>query len=94
MGVLSAMMNSMKIYDFEQAFGAKDITSQEMRSAIREWFNLFYGREPDKGEEPCQRIPVAVVDKLTSAVFSEYTATAESGGFAKAVLAGLAAWRG
>ncbi|MCI8594974.1 MAG: phage portal protein [Oscillospiraceae bacterium] len=90
MGVLSAMMNSMKIYDFEQAFGAKDITSQEMRSAIREWFNLFYGREPDKGEDPCQRIPVAVVDKLTSAVFSEYTATAESGGFAKAVLAGLA----
>ena len=90
MSVLSAMMNSMKVYDFEQAFGAKDITSQEMRSAIREWFNLFYGREPDKGEDPCQRIPVAVVDKLTSAVFSEYTATAE-GGFAGAVLAGLSA---
>ena len=90
MGVLSAMMNSMKIYDFEQAFGAKDITSQEMRSAIREWFQLFYGGESDEREDPCQRIPVAVVDKLTSAVFSEYTATAESGGFAVAVLAGLA----
>lgn len=93
MSVLSAMMNSGKVYDFGQAFGVRDITSQEMRDAIREWFSLFYAQEPDEKEDPCQRIPVEVVDKLTKAVFSEYTAAAEEGSFTASVLAGLQAVR-
>lgn len=53
MSILSAIRTA---YGYEDAFGAKDSTTQEMRSAIEEWFALYYNREATKDEDPCQRI--------------------------------------
>ena len=75
----------MSIYDYEAAFGAADITSVPMRSAIESWFGAYYGQ----GEaDPCQRIACAVVSKLTRTAFGEYSAVGESD-FARRVLAAL-----
>lgn len=93
MSILSAMLNSGKIYNFEQAFGAKDLTSKEMVCALKEWYSLFYDQKPHDKEDPCQRIPVIVVNKLVKTAFSEYSATtgksAETAPFVHAVLDGL-----
>ncbi len=92
MSILSALLNSGKTYNFEQAFGAKDITTSEMRRAITDWYALYYNQIPRKGEDPCQRIPVVIVKKLAKAVFSEYSAARAKrvvNPFLDAVLAGL-----
>lgn len=93
MSILSALLNSGKVYNFEQAFGAKDLTSKEMVAALKEWYDLFYDQKPHDGEDPCQRIPVVIVNKLTKTTFSEYTATpsmsSEAAPFIQAVLDGL-----
>lgn len=60
------------------AFKANDITTDKMRRAIPEWFDLYYQKEPDKGEDPCQQIPYTIVRKLTKTVFSEYEATSKN----------------
>ena len=65
MSVFSAIFDS-RIYNFEQAFGVKDSTSRDMRAAIRDWNDLYYNREPTKDEDPCQRLPVAIVSKPVS----------------------------
>ena len=87
MSVFSAIFDS-RIYNFEQAFGVKDSTSRDMRAAIRDWNDLYYNREPTKDEDPCQRLPVAIVSKLTKTSFSEYTATSDNA-FASEVLDAL-----
>lgn len=87
MSVFSAIFDS-RIYNFEQAFGVKDSTSRDMRAAIRDWNDLYYNREPTKDEDPCQRLPVAIVSKLTKTAFSEYTATSDNA-FASEVLDAL-----
>lgn len=74
MSILSALFEQSKIYNFEQAFGVKDITTPAMQAAIRDWARLYYQTEPTRDEDPCQRIPAAVVSKLTKTVFSEYEA--------------------
>lgn len=79
MSVFSALFDN-KTYNFEQAFGVKDITSSDMRAAIRDWYGLYYQREPTKTEDPCQRLPVAIVSKLTKTTFSEYAASSEKEG--------------
>lgn len=89
MSVLSALFDSGKIYNFEQAFGAKDITSSAMQKAIKDWFNLYYESSPTEQEDPCQRIPVAVVSKLTKTTFSEYKAETSKGEYIAAVLDAL-----
>lgn len=93
MSIFSAMLNSGKIFNFEQAFGAKDLTSKEMLLALREWYDLFYDQKPHDKEDPCQRIPVIIVNKLTKTAFSEYSATTgkstETAPFIRAVLDGL-----
>lgn len=92
MSILSALLNSGKTYNFEQAFGAKDITTSEMQRAITDWYALYYDQVPRKGEDPCQRIPVVIVKKLAKAVFSEYSAARAKrvvNPFLDAVLAGL-----
>ncbi len=92
MSILSALLNSGKIYNFEQAFGTGDITSLEMQRAIAEWYALYYDQTPRKGEDPCQRIPVVIVKKLAKAVFSEYSAAPAkkaADSFLSAVLTGL-----
>lgn len=66
----------MSIYDYEERFGAADKTTKEMKSAIREWFDLYYLAESQTNRDPCQRIAYTVVNKLVKAIFSEYTATA------------------
>ena len=77
MSVLSALFDN-KIQNFEQAFGAKDVTTPEMRRAIQDWYGLYYMDRPTKEENPCQRLPVVIVNKLTKTAFSEYKA--ETGG--------------
>ncbi|WP_050697606.1 phage portal protein [Anaeromassilibacillus senegalensis] len=78
MSVFSALFNSSKVYNFEQAFGVKDITTQEMRTAIQDWALLYYQTESTDKEDPCQRLPVAIVSKLTKTAFSEYEAASDN----------------
>lgn len=63
----------MSIYKYEAAFGAADKTSRAMRTAIRDWFRLYYQQTADQQSNPCQRIAYTVVNKLTKTVFGEYT---------------------
>lgn len=64
-------------YSIEEAFGAKDSTTQEMRQAILDWFDLYYNREETKDRDPCQRIAYTVVNKLTRTCFGEYQANSK-----------------
>lgn len=74
MSIISALMNRNKIYSFEDAFGVKDITSDEMRNAIELWLEMYF--ENDKKQlDDCQRLPVLIVKKLTKTAFSEYQAS-------------------
>ena len=73
---------------YAEAFQAADTTSKPMRKAIQEWFDLYFQDNPTDKEDPCQRIPYTIVNKLTKTVFSEYAATTQNE-FAKAVLAAL-----
>lgn len=74
MSILSALFGQQAV-SAEQAFGGKDITSSQMKRAIEEWFHLYFDNRPTKEEDPCQRIPFVVVNKLTKTTFSEYKAT-------------------
>lgn len=55
----------------EQAFGKSDVTSAKMRSALREWLDLYYGA-PRPGEDPAPRLAALIVGKLCRTVFAEY----------------------
>lgn len=87
MSIFSALFDN-KTYNFEQAFGVKDLTTSDMKEAIRDWYALYYTARPTKEEDPCQRLPVAIVNKLTKTAFSEYKATSEHE-YAAAVLEAL-----
>lgn len=76
MSILSAIFDANKIYNFEQAFGVKDITTSDMKLAIKDWYRLYYNNVADENEDPSQRLPIAIVSKLYKAMFSEYKATA------------------
>ena len=65
----------MSIYDYEARFGASDKTTKAMKTAIENWFDLYYAADNAKGD-PCQRIAYTVVNKLVKAVFGEYQAAA------------------
>lgn len=86
MSIFSIVTN--KTYGYEDAFGATDCTSTDMKQAIDEWFKLFYRTKPEVGEDPCQRIPYTIVNKLTKTAFGEYQAVANDD-FTAAVLDGL-----
>ena len=92
MSVFSALFDS-NMYSFEQVFGVQDITTAEMKAAFKDWDRLYYQQEPNKQEDPCQRLPVAIVSKLTKTVFGEYQASAEKEGakgqFISSVLSAL-----
>lgn len=62
---------------YQMAFQATDITSTEMKTAIEDWYRLYYLQEPTKDEDPCQQIPYTIVRKLTKTTFSEYSATSK-----------------
>ena len=57
-----------------QTAGLKDTSTAAMQAAVREWFELFFLRETvkDKNEDPAQRIPYTIINKLTKACFAEY----------------------
>ena len=77
--------------NYALAFQAVDITSKEMRNAICDWYDLYFQRAADKKEDPCQRIPYTIVQKLTKTVFSEYAAkpVKEKDTFVDAILSAL-----
>ena len=87
MSILAALTTA---YGYEDAFGAKDSTSPDMRAAIEEWFALYYNREATPQEDPCQRIAYTIVNKLTKTAFGEYSAACEDE-YAKTILAALGA---
>ncbi len=60
-----------------QAFGGTDITSQEMQTAISDWFSLYYNQQKTKDSDPCQRIAYTIVRKLSKATFAEYKASSK-----------------
>lgn len=96
MSIFSALFEQKKLYNFEQAFGVKDLTSPAMQAAIRDWAQLYYQTAPTPEEDPCQRIPVAVVSKLSKTVFSEYDAapTAPGNDYLQSILRALDAVKG
>ena len=85
MSIFTAMNSA---YSLEEAFGAKDRTSEAMQSAIKEWFALYYEREATKDSDPCQRIAYTVVNKLCKTCFGEYDATSKDE-YAQKILAAL-----
>lgn len=85
MSILSALRSP---YSCEEAFQAKDITSQAMRDAIADWFLLYYERKATEERDPCQRIAFTIIRKLTATAFSEYAASSDDQ-FAQAVLDGM-----
>ena len=66
----------MSIYDYQARFGASDKTTDAMKTAIGEWFELYYLADTSQERDPCQRIAYTVVNKLVKAVFAEYSASA------------------
>ena len=74
MSIFNALHNA---YSYEDAFRAKDCTSQQMQSAIREWFRLYYQREATEEADPCQQIAYTIVNKLTKTAFGEYSAASK-----------------
>lgn len=76
MSFFGALLNN-KVYSFEQAYpGAKDASTQAMRTAIKDWFGLYFDNEVTDLEDPCQRLPYTIVSKLSRTCFAEYEATA------------------
>ncbi len=69
----------MKQFDYQQAFGAWDRTSDAMKTALKLWQRLYYNDQADKNQDPCQRIAYTVVQKLVKGVFGEYQSTCPRG---------------
>lgn len=74
MGIVSALLHQQQIQSFEDAFGVKDVTTQEMQQAIQTWFALYFNGDAPPEEDDCQRIPAIIVNKLYKTAFSEYSA--------------------
>lgn len=85
MSIITALRSA---YSYEDAFRAKDCTSQAMREAVREWFRLYYYREASEESDPCQQIAYTIVYKLAKTAFGEYKSASDDG-FAKDVLDAL-----
>lgn len=62
----------MNIYRYEEAFGGADKTTRAMRRAVADWENLYYQKDADDTQDPCQRIGYTVVNKLVRSIFGEY----------------------
>lgn len=85
--VIRALFDDVAIAGAKPA-GLQDISTSEMRAAVREWFALFFMREAvdGKAEDPAQRIPYTITNKLTKACFAEYDSSFTQTG------AGKTAW--
>ena len=64
MGALIRALTNNAVENIEEALGMTDATSSAMKHAIAEWYAAWYGRVPTKTEDPCQRLPYAIVNKL------------------------------
>ena len=42
----------MKIYDYQQAFGAADKTSKAMKEAVESWFDAYYQKTQTAASDP------------------------------------------
>ena len=87
MSIINAIFNN-SIDSYRDAFKANDITSDWMKQAISDWFDLYFVKTPTEKEDPCQQIPHTIVRKLTKTAFAEYEADGESE-FVKAALQAL-----
>lgn len=82
------MIFNRTIDNYREAFQVSDITSESMKEAIKDWYNLYYQKMPTEKEDPCQQIPYTIVRKLTKTTFSEYKAVG-SNDFAQSILDAL-----
>lgn len=55
-----------------RTLGYGECGSGAMRTAVREWYRLYFEQAGREGYEPCLRLPYTIVRKLVSAVFAEY----------------------
>ena len=65
--VYKRQLTNNAVENIEEALGMTDATSSAMKHAIAEWYAAWYGRVPTKTEDPCQRLPYAIVNKLCKA---------------------------
>lgn len=73
MAFFNALFGAGNVHHYSQAFpDARECTSTAMQKAIQDWFQLYYQTDTPEEEDPCQRIPCAVVSKLYKACFAEY----------------------
>ena len=77
-----------KLVQLCEAFHVKDITTEEMKQAVDDWYDLYFSRNIPEDEDDCQRLAVVVVSKIKKAVFSEYEAESDNE-FAEKVLEAL-----
>lgn len=58
-----------------EIFGAKDVTSAQMKAAVMQWYELYYKTNGGKEQSFAQRIAYTVVDAVYRTCFGEYSAS-------------------
>jgi len=76
------------ITSLKEVFHVRDITSERMKEAIKDWYRLYFGVEDSADEDDTQRIAYTIVRKITKNVFAEYDAQGKTE-FEKQVLEAL-----
>ena len=71
MALIRALLDK-SIPGLDEAFGGRDVASEEMQTAIKSWIAEYFNRTPDKDSDPCQRLPYTIVHKLEKGMFAEY----------------------
>ena len=70
MALIRALLDK-SIPGLDEAFGGRDVASEEMQTAIKSWIAEYFRRTPDKESDPCQRLPYTIVHKLEKGMFAE-----------------------
>ena len=71
MALIRALLDK-SVPGLDEAFGGRDVASEEMQTAIKSWIAEYFNRTPDKESDPCQRLPYTIVHKLEKGMFAEY----------------------
>lgn len=71
MALIRALLDK-NVPGLDEAFGGRDVASEEMQTAIKSWIAEYFRRTPDKESDPCQRLPYTIVHKLEKGMFAEY----------------------
>ena len=77
MALINAIFSSDMTGSLEEAWEAKDTTSDKMKESIQECYDLYYGGDTDL-EDSNQKIPVTIINKLYKAVFGDYKAYSDN----------------